>query len=327
LNPHPPKVQALNVHPPLTLPTFTVRFSMKTTLILTFLMTLSAAAFAQTVLPLYPGKIPGSIETPDKEHTETDGIVRIHDISRPTLTVFLPAGVKGPVPAVVICPGGGYGINAFKHEGTDVAALLNSWGVAAFVLKYRIPSLKTMQNRMTGPLQDAQQAIAVIRSRAAEFGVDPNKVGIMGFSAGGHLASTAATKFGKPMVDGADVHPDFQILVYPVISFRDGVGHKGSRDNLLGSDPTSELIDLFSSELQVTSKTPPAFLVHASDDDAVLPENSIRYYQALLKKKVRAELHLYERGGHGFGLNNPTTRDQWTDRLKNWMAGEGLVGN
>ena len=289
------------------------------------LMAINTAGISQTILPLYPGTIPGSKEAPDKERTETDGIVRIHEISRPTLTVFLPEGIKGTVPAVVICPGGGYGINAFQHEGVDVARLLNEWGVAAFVLKYRIPSEKTMYNRMTGPLQDAQQAIALVRSRAAEFRIDPDKIGIMGFSAGGHLAATAATKFGKPMVDGADVHPDFQILIYPVISFRDGVGHKGSRDNLLGSDPTSELIDLFSAELQVTARTPPAFLVHASDDEAVLPENSIRYYQALLKKNVRAELHLYERGGHGFGLNNPTTRDHWPERLRNWLAGEGLL--
>jgi len=298
---------------------------MKLAIINLTLLAFGSRGIAQTILPLYPGKIPGAIETPDRERTETDGIVRIHEISRPTLTVFLPEGVKGSVPAVVICPGGGYAINAFSHEGTDVARLFNQWGMAAFVLKYRIPSVKTMQNRMTGPLQDAQQALALVRSRAAEFHVDPNHVGIMGFSAGGHLASTAATKFGKPMVDGADVHPDFQILIYPVISFRDGVGHKGSRDNLLGPDPTSELIDLFSSELQVTAKTPPAFLVHASDDEVVLPENSIRYYQALLKRKVPAELHLYEKGGHGFGLNNPTTEDRWSDRLKNWLVSEKIL--
>ena len=298
---------------------------MKLAIINLTLLAFGSRGIAQTILPLYPGKIPGAIETPDRERTETDGIVRIHEISRPTLTVFLPEGVKGSVPAVVICPGGGYAINAFSHEGTDVARLFNQWGMAAFVLKYRIPSVKTMQNRMTGPLQDAQQALALVRSRAAEFHVDPNHVGIMGFSAGGHLASTAATKFGKPMVDGADVHPDFQILIYPVISFRDGVGHKGSRDNLLGPDPTSELIDLFSSELQVTAKTPPAFLVHASDDEVVLPENSIRYYQALLKRKVPAELHLYEKGGHGFGMNNPATEDRWSDRLRNWLVSEKIL--
>ena len=298
---------------------------MKLAIINLTLLAFGSRGIAQTILPLYPGKIPGAIETPDRERTETDGIVRIHEISKPTLTVFLPEGVKGSVPAVVICPGGGYAINAFSHEGTDVARLFNQWGMAAFVLKYRIPSVKTMQNRMTGPLQDAQQALALVRSRAAEFHVDPNHVGIMGFSAGGHLASTAATKFGKPMVDGADVHPDFQILIYPVISFRDGVGHKGSRDNLLGPDPTSELIDLFSSELQVTAKTPPAFLVHASDDEVVLPENSIRYYQALLKRKVPAELHLYEKGGHGFGMNNPATEDRWSDRLRNWLVSEKIL--
>ena len=285
---------------------------------------MQVAAFSQQIIPLYNGAIPLSKNAADQERTEvgTDGITRIFAISRPTLNVFLPAGTTKPVPAVIICPGGGYHINAYSHEGTDVAKVFNSWGIAAFVLKYRIPDKQQMNHQEIVPLLDAQQAINLVRSQATAYGVDPEKIGVMGFSAGGHLASTAATHYNEPAIDvlkGKNIRPDFQILIYPVISFQQEFGHLGSRDNLLGKNASKLLVDKFSNELQVSQNTPPAFLVHAGDDDVVPVENAIRYYQALNKNKVKAELHVYPSGGHGFGMNNPTTKDQWMESLKNWI--------
>lgn len=282
---------------------------------------------AQAILSLYPGPIPGGKSAPDKESaSEWNGLRILQGISRPQLLAFIPNGQGKPVPAVIICPGGGYGVHAIDHEGIDVARWFNSLGVAAFVLKYRLPDDAVMSNRSTGPLQDVQQAFRLVRTRAGEFNIDPGRLGVMGFSAGGHLASTAATHFDRPVVPGSgNLRPDFQILIYPVISFEAGVGHMGSRENLIGKNPTPEEVRNFSNELQVNGQTPPAFLVHASDDDAVLPENSVRYYQALLQHHVNAELHMYQAGGHGFGMNNPTTSDRWMDRLKNWMQAGGLL--
>jgi acetyl esterase/lipase len=176
-------------------------------------------------------------------------------------------------------------------------------------------------------LMDAQQAIWFVRGHAKQYGVNTDKIGIMGFSAGGHLASTAGTHFISVRKDLArdNLRPDFMILIYPVISFNDSIGHIGSRDNLLGKNPDSTLVQLFSNELQVTSQTPPTFLVHASDDNGVLPENSIRFYRALLRKNVPAELHLYEHGGHGFGLHNPSTKEDWMKACIEWMRSNKLV--
>jgi acetyl esterase/lipase len=295
---------------------------MKNLLILFLFM--QVAAFSQKIIPLYNGAIPLSRNAADQERTEvgTDGITRIFAISRPTLTVFLPQRSNKPAPAVIICPGGGYHINAFSHEGIDVAKVFNSWGIAAFVLKYRIPDATQMNHQEIVPMLDVQQALQMVRAQADEFGINPNQVGVMGFSAGGHLASTTATHFEKPAAEflsGKNLRPDFQILIYPVISFQESFGHLGSRDNLLGKNASKSLIDQFSNELQVSAKTPPAFLVHAGDDEVVPVENSIRYYEALNKNKVNAELHVYPSGGHGFGMNNPTTKDQWMESLKNWL--------
>ena len=277
---------------------------------------------AQSVINLYSERIPNEIAGPDEEKKMDDGIVRISNISRPTLTVFLPEKAKATGAAVVICPGGGYGINAFKHEGTEVAVALNKAGIACFVLKYRLPSDKIMKDKRIGPLQDAQQAMLLVRSRAKEFNVDPNKIGIAGFSAGGHLASTAGTHYKELLVDNparVSARPDFMILLYPVISFTDTVGHIGSRNNLIGTSPSESDVRLFSNELQVTSDTPPAFLMHAGDDEVVKVANSIKFYQALQRNKVPAELFIYPKGGHGFGLVNPTSPDRWLDRCLDWM--------
>lgn len=290
---------------------------------------LNTISMAQQTIPLYPGTIPNSKVAADEETSEQkDGITIVSKISRPTLSIFLPPKKKANGTAVIIFPGGGYWVNAISHEGTDVARKFKEMGVAAFVLKYRIPSDATMENREIGPLQDAQQAIKVVRQRAAEWHVDPNRIGIMGFSAGGHLASTAGTHFAKPVipdVGGVSLRPDFMILIYPVISFQDSVGHLGSREQLIGKNPSLEKKNYYSNELQVTPQTPPAFLVHATDDDVVKVKNSVLFYLSLVKNKVPAELHLYQKGGHGFGMNNKTTQDKWMERCKNWMRANGWL--
>jgi pectinesterase len=271
---------------------------------------------------LYKNGVPNSTGATNKENfTVRDNVTRIAKVSVPTLTIFKPAKPNGK--SVIICPGGGYTILAFDKEGTRVAEEMNRWGVTAFVLKYRLPDDSAMVDKSIAPLQDAQQAIRLVRSNAKEWGIDKNKIGIMGFSAGGHLASTAATHFDyKADINNNDttsVRPDFAILIYPVISFDSAITHKGSRNNLVGANATEEKTNFFSNELQVSSKTPPAFLVHAGDDGAVPVDNSIRFYQACIKNKVPAELHLYPAGGHGFGMYNKTTTDNWMERLSNWL--------
>ncbi len=285
---------------------------------------ISGTVMAQSVaeMPLYPGTVPGSKQSTIKEQIIfVNGGVRISSVIAPTLTKFTPAKPNGI--SVIICPGGGYGRLAIDHEGVEVAKAFNEIGVTAFVLKYRLPNDTIMIDKTTGPLQDAQQAIRTVRKQAGAWGLNPNKIGIMGFSAGGHLAATAATHFNMiadpVMNDSGSVRPDFAILIYPVISFDDSIVHKGSKLNLVGKSPSAELTKLYSNELQVTKNSPPAFLVHAGDDGAVPVENSIRYYQACIKNKVPVEMHLYPKGGHGFGLNNKTTSEKWFDNLLSWL--------
>lgn len=277
----------------------------------------------QTIIPLYPNNnIPNSKPSADKESREQKDILIISAVSKPTLEIYLPEKSKANGAAVVICPGGGYSIVAYSHEGTDVAKEFNKMGVAAFVVKYRIPNDETMLNKEIGPLQDAQQAIKTVRDRAKEWNVDINKVGIMGFSAGGHLASTAGTHFTKAVIENkvnTNLRPDFMMLIYPVISFSDSIGHIGSRTNLIGKNPSQEKIIEYSNELQVTNKTPPTFLVHASDDDGVNALNSIYFYEALLKHHIPVEMHIFQNGGHGFGMHNRTSNELWMDWVKSWM--------
>ncbi len=278
---------------------------------------------SQTVLPLYSESIPNSKPTPDEETSANnkDSVLIIRNISRPTLSVYLPPAEKATGAAVIICPGGGYGVAAAGHEGADVAKRFNEMGIAAFVLKYRMPSEKTMINKEIGPVQDAQRALQLVREGAAAWSIEKDKVGIMGFSAGGHLASTAGTHFQKTYIDNpkrTNLRPDFMILVYPVISFSDSMGHAGSRDNLIGKNPTAEKIREYSSELQVTVQTPPAFLVHAKDDP-VKAANSIAFANALQKANVPVELYLYERGGHGYGMYNKSSNVRWMDLVQQWM--------
>ncbi len=287
-------------------------------------MAMFATSFAQNgvVMPLYEKDVPNSKPASNKEiFTVKDNVMRIEKVSVPTITLFRPAKPNGI--AIVICPGGGYQMLAFDKEGTRVADSLTTRGITALVLKYRLPDDTTMIDKSLAPLQDAQQAIRLARQHAAEWNINPNKIGIMGFSAGGHVASTAATHFSfKSDVTNADttsVRPNFAILIYPVISFDSTITHKGSKNSLVGVNASTEKVEFFSNELQVNKQTPPSFLVHAGDDGAVPVENSLRYYKACVLNKVPVEMHLYPKGGHGFGMFNKTTTDIWMERLYNWL--------
>ncbi len=294
------------------------------------LATMMQVAQAQTQeFPLYEGKVPNTKPHKNTESSATDanGILRISEVSIPSITVYPAPKETANGTAVIVFPGGGYRILAASHEGSDVAKELNKIGVTAFVLKYRIPDSTKQVDRTIAPLQDAQQALRFVRSKAESFGVNPNRVGILGFSAGGHLAATTATHFAQPvgeLVDKSNVRPDFAVLLYPVITMKP-FGHRGSQEQLIGKNPSESLVALYSNELQVTPQTPPCFLVHAQDDGGVPVQNSLRFYDALVEKKVPAELHIYPKGGHGFGLNNKTTPDKWFERLKSWMDSNGWL--
>lgn len=278
--------------------------------------------YAQKEIPLYDGAIPNAKPCDVKESSTNDGILVIKDVTVPTLTPYLPPKNKRNGTAVLVIPGGGYGIVAAGHEGSDIAKAFNEAGIAAFVLKYRIPNDACMTDKMFVPLMDAQQALYTIRKNAKEYGIDTAKVGVMGFSAGGHLAATLSTHFDRPArkeLAGANLRPNFSMLIYPVISFHPEIAHMGSRENLIGKNADEKWVTYFSNEDQVNAQTPPAFFVHATDDNVVPVANSIVYYNQLVKFKVPAEMHIYEKGGHGFGLNNKTTNDKWFETCLNWL--------
>ncbi len=289
----------------------------------------STQVFAQDAapIPLYPNGVPNSKPAPaayvEKIVNGSGSLV-----TDPTITPYFPEKGKANGTAVVVCPGGGYVHLSMIKEGADVAKKFAEIGVTAFVLKYRLPSDEIMTDKTIGPLQDAQRAIQLVRERAGEWGIDPAKVGIIGFSAGGHLASTAGTHFDKAVIDNpksTSLRPDFMILMYPVITFGE-LAHKGSRDNLVGKDAPQALVDLYSNEKQVTANTPVTMLVQAEDDKTVPVQNSLMFYEALLKNNVKAELLIYPNGGHGFGLNNKTTKDQWFNSATNWLDANGFLG-
>ena len=302
-------------------------------LLVLFVTVLSQAVYSQEISKLWPdGAVPNAIVGAQiTEKSEVgDGILRISNVSVPTITAYIPPTGQATGAAVMICPGGGYSILASGHEGEDIARWLNGMGVAAFVLKYRLPDERIMTSPHEVPLLDAVQGMKLIRQNATRYGIDPAKVGVMGFSAGGHLASTLATHVNGETQSGggeAQARPDFAILLYPVVTFGDKA-HTGSRDKLLGKLKTSpEMITLYSNELQVTNRTPPTFLVHSQDDRAVPVENSINYYVACLKNGIPAELHLYPSGGHGYGLRTAKygSLNTWPESCKAWLKGLGAV--
>jgi len=293
-------------------------------------MSASSFLMAQQEFSIYEGPVPNALPC-NKEETvskNANGKIVIANITSPTVTVYKPAKQDANKTALIVCPGGGYARVAAGHEGTEVAEAFNKIGVTVFVVKYRMPFDSCMTIKEIVPLQDLQQTIKLVRDRAAIFDINPSLLGVLGFSAGGHLVSTGITKFTTSYIENANntsLRPDFAILVYPVISMDSSICHKGSRDNLLGKKASAAKLDLFSSELQVTGQTPPTFLVHASDDKSVPVENSIRFYQALIKNKVNAEMHIYQNGGHGFGLQNATTSDSWFERATAWMQVNKII--
>lgn len=293
-----------------------------------FTLTINQLQAQDKIIPVW-NKIPDEITAPDYNEKETvkEGIIiNSSFVSVPTLSIFIPKEIKPNQTAIIIFPGGGYSHLSMDKEGTKVANWLNSLGITAFVLKYRLPNDLIMKNKNIGPLQDAQEAMRYVRANASKWNIDINKIGTIGFSAGGHLASTLATHYEDKTYQSASntsARPDFSLLIYPVISMENNITHKGSQTNLLGNNPSKDLIDSFSNDKKVTSQTPPTFLIHATDDTAVLPENSINYYLALKKNGVTCELHLYENGGHGFGLGVKDTSKNWTKDCEEWLKNHG----
>jgi acetyl esterase/lipase len=282
---------------------------------------------AQEAIPLYPtGAIPNWKNGGEKEKRETTDILRISLVQVPDIAVYLPAKRNATGQAVVICPGGGYSILAYEWEGVEVAKLLNSKGIAAFVLKYRLPDPKSSTTLHLSPLTDAKRAMRMVRANAARWNIQRDRIGIMGFSAGGHLASTVLTQFDEgnrgsgDSIEQQSSRPDFGVLVYPVISMTKPIMHQGSRNRLIGNNPDPELATRYSTELQVKKETPPTFLVHAMDDNGVPMENSLLFYQAMKDKGVPGELHVYPSGGHGFGLAvGKGNLENWTTLCVDWI--------
>ena len=273
--------------------------------------------------PLYgDGSIPNSKPSPDEESGD-NGFLR--NVSRPQILVYLPAKMRATGASILVVPGGGYAGLTFDHEGTEQAQFFVDHGIAAFVVKYRIPSDKTMLDKSIGPLQDAQQGIRFVRQHAKEWNLDPSRVGVIGFSAGGHLAATLATHFNKAYVDNPDhinLRPDLLIAVYPVISMDARLTHGGSRDALLGPNPSDDQVRLFSNELQVTGQTPPTLILHATDDQLVDVDNSVTFYEALRHVGVPVEMRLFEKGQHGFFL---MPRDRWQSAIMEWLTTKGWL--
>ncbi len=290
--------------------------------------------YAQMTVPIWPeGQIPNSLNNTaikEKNDVGADGILRISDITVPSFAVYKAAKPTGT--AVIICPGGGYRIEAANHEGTNIAKWFNSFGITVFVLKYRLPDERLWANKHEVAFEDALQAIRLVKLDAKKYDIDPNKVGIMGFSAGGHLASTLSTHWFKDLpsqafgtVAEAAIKPNFAILMYPVISSGE-YKHAGSFEQLLGKEPKTELLDYYSTDKQVTTRTPPTLLIHATDDKAVPVENSLMYYAALKKVGVPASLLIYENGGHGFGMaqkQNGSVKN-WTEHARQWLEAMGF---
>lgn len=291
-----------------------------------FIMCSSFVTAQDLKLPLYTGAIPNSKPSIVKEKAELKYEGAISGVTIPEMMVYFPTKKFSTGQAVIICPGGGYWIESTTLEGRDIAHFLSSIGVTAIVLKYRLPMPETCIDQHKVPLMDAQRAVRMVRANAVKWGVNPDKIGVIGFSAGGHLAATVGTHFDNGNKEATDsvermsCRPNFMALIYPVISMADSITHKGSKRLLLGEHPSNELVKLYSNELQVKESTPPAFIVHAGDDSVVPVENAILMYEALHKFKVPAEIHILSSGEHGFGLGaNNEKVNFWTVQFRAWL--------
>ncbi len=274
---------------------------------------------AQQHIPLYKGIIPNAIDCPFQEERLPTG--RIVHVINPELIAFIPQKPDSLKTAVIICPGGGYQRLAIENEGYNVAKALNDIGIAAFVLKYRLPNDTCVTNKKFVSLQDVEQAMYLLKTHSKEYNINAENIGIIGFSAGGHLAAMLSTHYdyaAMPFAKNSFLKPSFSVLIYPVITMDDSLAHSGSKARLIGKDAPKTDIDFFSCEQNINAKTPPTFIVLAADDKVVNPENSIAYYTALRKNKVLSEIHIYQSGGHGFGLNLPND-DSWINRLQKWL--------
>lgn len=291
-------------------------------------LSVTHTAMAQDItLKVWPEGTPEANQAPGNERTWTEGgIMRVENISEAELFVFLPEKEKNTGAAVVICPGGGYAIEAIDHEGYQIARFLQKNGVAGIVLKYRLP-----YGNHRIPLMDTQQAIRLVRSKAADWQINPQKIGIAGSSAGGHLASTAGTHFDEGNKNGIDLlarqscRPNFMLLLYPVVTMKDEWTHHGSRQNLMGKNPGVELISYYSNELHVTAQTPPTFFILTDDDKAVPSRNSIELYQAMKKQNIPAEMHIFSRGGHGFGMGKEAPLSGWPELFIDWLKSQQII--
>lgn len=295
-------------------------------LVVIFLLYGSGCLAQDTIMNLWPtDRIPNRVDSDETEENKQNGILRISKVQEPTIEVYLPTKQNATGEAMLIFPGGGYGILAYDWEGTDIAKFLNGKGIAGIVVKYRLPSDASQREKFNVPLIDAQRALRMVRANVVKFNVASDKIGIIGFSAGGHLASTLGTHYDEKVyepidaIDNQSARPDFMVLGYPVISMG-VVTHGGSNSNLLGKDPTQKMLDHFSNEKHVTPNTPPTFLFHATDDNGVPVENSILFYQALKDNGVSSTMHLFPNGGHGFSLalNNSYLRI-WPELMVNWI--------
>jgi len=299
----------------------------------TYFLSLFIAYAQKDIIPLYPEGVKCSNDLPAV--TEYDGTGRIfRKVVNPEIWYYPTSIKKRNKTAVLVIPGGGYQGLWFDHEGVKVANWLNRLGISAFVLKHRVPHWESEDCRSKVALSDAQRAMRIIRSNSKKWDVNPNKIGVLGFSAGGHLASTLSTHHDNGLdlseveIDKTSSRPDFSVLVYPVISMQDThYTHNGTKENLLGNKPSKDLKDYFSNELQVKEDTPPAILIHTNEDVGVPPENSINYYLALRKFNIPSALHIWEGGTHGLGLANnyDGSFKNWPNTVKNWMVERGLL--
>lgn len=288
--------------------------------VLMFMITLLPfRLLAQDTLDLYAGKpVPNARQVKLAALPAKISPGMVYRVIRPSLEIYLPAEGTATGSAVIICPGGSYKVLTYAGEGIATAKAFAKKGVTAFVLKYRLPDDAISSNKTIAPLQDAQRAIKIVREGATQWKLDPHKIGVAGFSAGGHLASTLATHYRQPLIENTNntsLRPDFLVLVYPVISMQDSLTHADSRRNLLGNSPTDELKKIYSNNLQVDAETPPTYITHAADDKLVDVDNTVVFFESLRHHKVPVEMHIYPKGGHGFIFSMP----DWTTPLFTWM--------